>query len=124
VDLGLVEEQEESAEAADAIVRIPAVQLRAVPALGLELREPCVGALPQLLERAELDRLRRAGLRAGRLVPALQPVVAERALPDPAVLLAAEERRQIRLVARARRPVGGDVPLVEHAERAGRHAVA
>src|SRR5205823_2427195 len=99
---------------ADAIVRIPAVQLRAVPALGLELREPCVGALPQLLERAELDRLRRAGLRAGRLVPALQPVVAERALPDPVVLLG--EGRQVR----SRRQVAP----VENAERAGRDAVA
>src|SRR5581483_532477 len=98
-----VEQQEERAEAADAVVRVAAVELRAVPALGGELREPCVRALPQLVERPELDRLRRARLRARRLVPALQPVVAERALPDaPVRLLAAldrAERRQVGLVA-------------------------
>ena len=93
VDLGLVEEEEERAEAADAVLGVAAVELRAVPALGLELREPRVGALPQLLERPELDRLRRARLRARRLVAALEPVVAERALPDAAVLL--RERRQV-----------------------------
>ena len=57
--------------------------------------------LTQLVERAELDRVRRARLGAGRLEAAAQPVVAHRALPGPAVVLAA----------------------VDHAERAGRHAV-
>src|SRR5256714_408070 len=87
VDLGIVEEEEERAESADAVVGITAVQLRAVPALRVQLLEPRVRALAQLVERAELDRLGRAGLRAGRLVATLQPVVAERALPDPAVFL-------------------------------------
>src|SRR6185437_591098 len=53
-------------------------------------------------ERAELDRVRRAGLRAGRLQPVVQPVVTHRALPRPAVALA---------------------PL-DHAVRARRNAVA
>src|SRR5262249_43452964 len=85
VHLRLVEQEEERAEAPDAVVRIVAVQPRTVPALRLELREPLVGALAQLVELAELDRLGWTGLRARRLVPAFEPVVAERALPDPPV---------------------------------------
>src|SRR5205823_5006603 len=89
----------------------------AVPVLRLQLREPRVGALAQLVERPELDRVGRAGLRAGRLVTALEPVVAERALPDAAVLLSTQwPGRRV-----GRR---GQVPLVEHAERTRRHAVA
>src|SRR5581483_10553919 len=91
--------------------------LRAVPALGLELREPRIRALSQLFQRAELDRLRRACLRARRLVPAFEAVVAERALPDPAVLLASEERGR-------RVGSGLEVPLVEDAERTCGDAVA
>src|SRR5439155_11712768 len=57
-----------------------------------------------------------------RLVPALEPVVAERALPDaPVLLLAQLEAEDLRWRV-ARLP--GDVPLVEHAEGARRHAVA
>src|SRR5581483_7242261 len=108
VHLGIVEQKEEGAEAADAVFGVAAVQLRAVPSFVLELCEPIVRACAQLLERAELDRLRRAGLRARRLVTALQPVVAERALPHAPVLL------------REGRQVGSrcELPLVEHAERA------
>src|SRR5205814_8482661 len=117
VHLGIVEQKEERAETAHAVIRVAPVELRAVPALALQLLEPCVGALGQLLGRAELDRVRRAGLRAGRLVAALEPVVAERALPDAPVLVAAEQRR--RRIGRRR-----DLALVQDAERAGRHAVA
>src|SRR5437879_6915151 len=92
VDLGIVEEQEERAEAADAVVGIPAVQLRPVPALGMQLLEPRVRALAQLVERAELDRRGRAGLRACGLVSALEPVVAKRALPHSPVFLLTAER--------------------------------
>src|SRR5205085_12121990 len=103
-------------EPADAVLRVLAVEPRAVPAFALQLPEPLLAPLPQLVERPELDRVGRAGLCAGRLVAALQPVVAERALPDASVLLAPEEgRRRIR---RRRQ-----MPLVEHAERTGRHAV-
>ena len=42
-------------------------------------------ALEQLVQRAELDRLRRARLGACRLEPVLEPVVAERALVHAAV---------------------------------------
>src|SRR5437868_9427558 len=121
VHLGIVEQQEEGAEAADAVVGISAVQLRPVPTLRMQLLERRVRTLAQLVQRAELDRLGRAGLRACGLVPTLQPVVAERALPHPAVFLLAEERGQIGLVTHVR--VGGDVPLVEHAERTCGHAV-
>src|SRR6185503_18708733 len=71
---------------------------------------------------AELDRVGRAGLRAGGLVAPLQPVVAERALPDAAVLLLAElESEDLRgRVVRVPR----DVALVEHAEGTSGHAVA
>src|SRR5207302_2033269 len=99
------------------VVGIAAVELRPVPAFALQLRQPRVGALSQLLERSELDRLRRAGLRTRRLVAPLEAVVAERALPDPPVLLAPQNGG--RRVGR-----GLDVALVEHAERTGRHAVA
>ena len=121
VDLRLVEQQEERAEAADAVVRVVAVEPRRRSSRSrLELREPLVGALAQLVELAELDRVGRARLRARRLVAALQPVVAERALPDAPVLLLAEERqRERRVVGRARQ-----VALVDDAERARRHAVA
>src|SRR5581483_4568864 len=46
------------------------------------------GARPQLLERTELDRLGRARLRARRRHALGESVVAERALPRPAVALA------------------------------------
>ena len=68
----------------------------------LQLGQPVLGALAQLGQLAELDRVRRAGLRAGGLLVVLEAVVAERALPHPAVVLA----------------------LVEHPERARRDAVA
>src|SRR5581483_6027616 len=70
-----------------------------------ELLEARVGALPQLREGAELDRLRRAGFRARRLVAALQPVVAERALPHAAVadVLLHDDRPELRAEERAGR---------------------
>src|SRR5205085_2542459 len=120
VDLRLVEEQEKRARAADPVVGPVEVELRAVPSFGLELLEPLVRAVAELVDLAELDRVGRAGLRARGLVAALQPVVAERALPDAAVLLLAEEREGERRVrGRARQ-----VALVEHAERARGDAVA
>src|SRR6185437_13191805 len=47
-----------------------------------------LGPLAQLVKRAELDRVRRARLGAGRLKAVADPVVAQRALPGAAVLLA------------------------------------
>src|SRR4051794_28135860 len=90
VHLGLVEKQEEGPEPADAVLRVVAVEASAVPAFRLELGEPCVCPLAQLVELAELDRLGGAGFRARRLVAALQAVVTERALPDAAVFFLAE----------------------------------
>src|SRR5260221_9885805 len=59
------------------------------------------GPVAQLVERTELDGLRRTRLRTGGLHPVLDAVVTERALPYPSVFLA----------------------LVDHAERAGGDAV-
>src|SRR5579884_2986739 len=92
VHLRLVEQEEERAEPPDAVGRILAVEARAVPPLGAQLLEPLLRALAQLVQLPELDRVRGARLRARRLVAALEAVVAERALPDAAVLLLAEER--------------------------------
>src|SRR6266550_4272960 len=116
VDLWLVQQQEERSEPSDAVVRIPAVQLRAVPAGLLKLVQAFVGALAELAELAELDRVGRARLRASRLVPALEAVVAERALPDAPVLSGSDPG--------GIGPQPWQVPLVEHAERTCRHAVA
>src|SRR5207244_4100513 len=58
---------------------------RVVDARLAEVLEPSVRALEQLVQRAELDRLRRARLGACRLEPVLEPVVAERALVHAAV---------------------------------------
>src|SRR6185437_10522008 len=104
VDLGLVEQQEERAEAADAVVRILAVEPCPGEALLDDLVEPGARPLAQLVQRAVLDRLGRAGLCARRRHAVAGAVVAEGALPHPAVAL--------------------DLALVEHAERAGRHAVS
>jgi hypothetical protein len=99
-----------------------AVEPGAVPLLSLELLESLLRALAQLVEGAELDRVGRTGLRAGRFVAALEPVVAEGAFPDPAVLLLAELEaedldRRISGVAR-------QVAPVQDAEGARRNAVA
>src|SRR5207248_11799780 len=117
----LAERQEERAEAAHPVARVTPVESRPVPVLRLQLLQPLIRPLAELFQRPELDRVRRASLRAGRLVAALQPVVAERALPDAPVLLLAEQRQQQLLLLP---PGRGQVPLVEHAERTGRHAVA
>src|SRR5581483_6349415 len=74
----------------------------------------------QLVDLAELDRVRRARLRAGRLVAALQAVVAERALPHAPVLLLPEQRQRERRVSGA----AWKIALVDHAERTRGNAVA
>ncbi len=102
VDLGVVGQQEERPGAADAVARVVPVQLRALLARHPHALQPRRGTLAQLVERAELDRLGRACLRARRLLASLEAVVAERALPHPPVPAA----------------------LVEHAERARDDAVA
>src|SRR6266540_1106358 len=48
--------------------------------LRVQVVQALTGSRPQLVDRAELDRLGRAGLGAGRFHPALEPVVAQRAL--------------------------------------------
>ncbi len=76
-------------------------------AASLQLAQPAPGPLAQLLNVAELDRCRRAGLGARRCHVVLQAVVAERAL-----------------VGRAGLEVAIDGRPVDHAERTGGHAVA
>ena len=92
VDLGLVEQQEERAVAADAVVGV--VRRRAAPRstpASCSCSTRRAGALAQLLQLAELDRVGRARLGAGRLLPDAEPVVAERALEDAPVVLALVE---------------------------------
>src|SRR5205814_242782 len=88
VDLGLVEQQEEGAEAADAVVGALSVQPRVGDAGGLQSGHAIAGVRPQIVQGAELNRFCRAGLRARRLRPNLQSVITERALPHPAVAFA------------------------------------
>ncbi len=102
VDLGVVEEEEEGAHAADAVGRVGAVEAGLGHARRLQRVDPSRGPGPQLVQRPELDRLGRAGGGARRLQPAPQPVVAHGAFPGPPVPLA----------------------LVDHPERAGGDAVA
>src|SRR5919204_325446 len=75
----------------------PRARLRPGPPRGPPLRP-----LAKLLHLPELDRVRRAGLGAGRLEAVSEAVVAEGALPHPAIALA----------------------LLEHAEGTRGHAVA
>ena len=105
VALGRLGQQEERAEAAGELVFglvAGAVQVRALDPARMQLGHPARGDLHQLLVGAELDRVGRAGLRAGRLQSVLQAVITERALPCP--------------------PVDG--VAVDHAERTRGHAVA
>src|SRR5439155_19129792 len=102
---------------ADAVVGVAPVEPRALPTIGLQLLEPLVRPLPQLVQGPELDRVRRTGLRASRLVPALEPVVAERALPDAPVLLLRDDWKRGWVSPR-------QMPFVEDAERTRGHAVA
>jgi len=88
VDLGLVEQQEERAVAADAVLRVAPVEPGDVDPSLVQLGQPPVGALAQLGQLAELDRLGGAGLGARGRLALLEPVVAERALERPAVVLA------------------------------------
>src|SRR5581483_101963 len=50
-----------------------------------QLSDPPLGPPSQLVQLPELDRIRRARLRAGRLHTGTEPVVAHRAFPRPAV---------------------------------------
>jgi hypothetical protein len=88
VHLGLVEQQEEGAGAADPVSLVAQVELGAVHPGPVQLAQALVGPGLQLVELPELDRLGRAGVRAGRFQVVPEPVVAERALPRPAVVLA------------------------------------
>ena len=69
VDLRLVQQQEERARAADAVVRVVAVQPRLRHARLVQVGHPLLRPFAQLVERAELDGLGRAGLGAGRFRP-------------------------------------------------------
>src|SRR5437764_346163 len=86
----------------NAVLRVTAVEPGHVDALLVELGQPGVRPLAQLVELAELDRLGGTGLGAGRGLPFLEAVVAQGALERPTVVLA----------------------QVDDAVGAGRHAVA
>src|SRR5205823_6197622 len=88
--------------AADAVIVVGEVELRLLGTRLLQCADTLARAVAQVAELAELDRVRRACLCARRLLVVLEAVVAERALPDPAVLLT----------------------LVEDPEGTGGHAVA
>src|SRR5712691_1816856 len=79
VHLRLVHEEIERVEAAERSTGVGAVQL-GLGALRLELVDPLLGPRAQLGDRAELDRVGRARLRAGGLEPHLEPIVAQGAL--------------------------------------------
>ena len=90
--LGRLGEQEERAEAARQLlvgVVTGAVQVRALEPAPVQLGDAPRGDVDELVVRAELDRVRRAGFGAGRLEPVLEPVVAERALAGAPVDLVA-----------------------------------
>src|SRR5256884_1016460 len=100
VHLRLVDQQVERVQPAERSRRARAVQLR-VDALGLELRHALLRPRAKLGDRAELNRIGRAGLGARRLEPDLQPVVAQRAL-----LGRAGHRIDVDHAERARRDAG------------------
>src|SRR3984893_15167816 len=101
VDFRLVHQQVERVQPAEHLL-VGAVEIRPALARPVQLLHPRFRSLSKLAYGAELDRLGRAGFRAGGLHPALQPVVTERALL---------------------RSIGYRVD-VDHAERTGRNAVA
>src|SRR5882672_9049477 len=101
VDFRSVHQQVERVQPAVHLL-VGAVEIRPVLPRPVELLHPRSRSLSKLADGPKLDRLGRAGFRAGGLHPALQPVVTERAL-----------LRRL-----------GDRVDVDHAERTGRDAVA
>ena len=89
VDLRLVEEQEEGPVAPAAVVGVAPVEPRVGHPGLVELGQPLVGPLAQLVERTELDRCGRTRLGTGRDHAAALPVVAEGTLVSVAILWAA-----------------------------------
>src|ERR1700694_2763914 len=79
VDFRSVDEQVERIQPAQHLV-VGAVEIRLVLADLVQLLYPRLRSLSKLADGPKLNRLGRAGFRAGGLHPALQPVVTERAL--------------------------------------------
>src|SRR5882762_8303052 len=100
VDFRLVYQQIERVQPAEHLL-VGAVEIRPVFPCPVQLLYPRLRSFSKLADGTKLNRLGRAGFRAGGLHPALQPVVTERALL---------------------RSVGYRVD-VDHAERTGRNAV-
>src|SRR3989475_6219486 len=101
VDFRLVHQQIERVQPTEHLL-VGAVEIRPVLPRPVQLLHARLRSLSKLADGPKLNRLGRAGFRAGGLHPALQPVVTERALL---------------------RSVGYRVD-VDHAERTGRNAVA
>src|SRR5580692_1385124 len=77
VDFRLVNQQIERVESAEHFL-VGAVEIRPALAGPVQLLDPCLRPFSKLSYGSKLDRLRRAGLRAGGLHATLQPVVTER----------------------------------------------
>ena len=100
--VAFVEQEEERTGAPDPVIVGVEVQTRRRNAALVQLPDAVPCPQPQLVERTELDRRGRTGLRTCGLEPTVQPVVAHRALPRATVVL----------------------PLADHPERARRDAVS
>src|SRR5580704_928792 len=74
VDFRFVNQQIERVESAEHLL-VGAVEIRPVLASPVQLLDPCLRSLSKLSDGTKLDRLGRAGLRAGWLHATLQPVV-------------------------------------------------
>src|SRR5207249_3497298 len=115
---GPVDEEEERVQplGAGLVGRVGAVEVRLCHPSLVELVDPPPGPVLELGQRPELDGLGGAGLRAGGGEALAQAVVAERALPRPAVVGSAvddTERAADDAVPAAVADVGLDVDRAE-----------
>src|SRR5439155_1318392 len=74
------QQQEERVEPAEEALRVGAVELRVLEAHPLQRFDALLGLGDEIVAEAELDRLRRARLRARRAEAVVNAVVTERAL--------------------------------------------
>src|SRR5574341_2213154 len=79
VNFRFVHQQIERVEPAENLF-IRTVKIRPLLAGLLQLLDALLCPVAQIADRSKLDRLGRAGLRASRLQPALEPIVTKRAL--------------------------------------------
>ncbi len=120
VDLGRIQQQEERAPAADAVIGIVEIQSRPGDPGVVQLADPLLRPLPELVQGAELNGFGRARLSASGLQPGADPVVAQCALPGAPVFLTPFDHAE-----RARRDAVAasvaDVGLDDHRAELGAH---